>query len=98
MTKWDKVVLKAWLERNDSQSQWWHPAKADRIYARYAVNIDRANAYLTAEWMVERYKYSGYTAYERASDHACSYPSDSRQFAHWTNVMENIVRIQKRSA
>ena len=34
-------------------------------------------------------------AYERADDHACSYPSWSWQYKYWTDVAANILRIQK---
>lgn len=95
ISKWDRIVTKAWLERNDSQSRWWHPAKASLIYARYYKNIDRAERYLTAERMVEQYKYSPYKAYERASDHAYSYPSYAWQHQYWNDVAANILRIQK---
>lgn len=92
ISKWDRIVTKAWLERNDSQSRWWHPAKASLIYARYYKNIDRAERYLTAERMVERY---ADTAYRRASDHACSYPSNSWKYQYWIDVCDYIKQIEK---
>lgn len=95
ISKWDRIVTKAWLERNDSQSRWWHPAKAALIYARYYENIDRTERYLVAEKMVERYKYSTYAAYERAYDHAASYPSYAWRYQYWTDVAAHILRIQK---
>ncbi len=96
ISKWDRIVVKAWLARNDSQSQWWHPAKASLIYARYGKNIERAERYLTAERMVEQYKYSSYEACERALDHACSYPSYAWKHQYWNDVAANILRIQKK--
>ena len=95
MKTWDRIVIKAWLARNEKDSPRRHPPKADRIYARYATNIDRAERYLTAERMVERYKYSPYEAYERANDHACSYESNSWQFKYWVSVCDYIKQIQK---
>lgn len=41
ISKWDLIVTKAWLERNDSRSRWWHPVKAALIFARYCRNIER---------------------------------------------------------
>lgn len=95
MKTWDRIVIKAWLARNEKDSPRRHPPKADRIYARYAANINRAERYLTAERMVERYKYSPYEAYERASDHAYSYPPYAWQHQYWNDVAANILRIQK---
>lgn len=95
VSKWDRIVTKAWFERNDSQSRWWHPARAAQIYARFTKNIDRAERYLTAERMAERYKYSSYTAYQRASDHATSYPSYSWQYQYWTDVANIIKETQR---
>jgi hypothetical protein len=93
MNEWDRIVFRAWLERNDSQSQWWHPAKADLIYARFHTNIERAERYVTAEGMIERYKYSDYTPYQRASNHATSYESNTRQYRFWTDVCNIIKHI-----
>ena len=96
MKTWDRIVIKAWLARNEKDSPRRHPPKADRIYARYAANIDRVEAYLTAKRMVERYGYSTtYPAYERAMDHAYTYPSSEWQHKYWRGVAENILRIQK---
>ena len=94
VSNWDRVVMKAWLERNDQQSRRWHPARAALIYARYTKNIDRADRYLTAERMVERYKHSTYTAYQRASDHATSYPSYAWKYQYWVDVANIIKEIK----
>lgn len=96
MTKWDQIVMRAWLARNMSDSPRRHPPKADRIYARYGKNIHRAEVRLTAERMVEQYKHSTYAAYERADDHAASYPSYAWQYKYWTDVAADILRILKR--
>ena len=95
MSKWDKIVMSAWLERNDPKSPHYHPAKAARIYKRFASLIDRVQRRMTAERMVERYKYSSYTAWERATDHAISHSSLSWQYQYWLDVREEISRIQK---
>lgn len=97
MNNWGKVVMKAWLKRNDPTSSKWHPVKAARIYKRFASLIELAQAQLTAEYMVERYKNSPYTAYQRASDHATSYPSTSPQYRHWLDVCEMILQIRRRT-
>lgn len=97
MTTWDRIVMKAWLARsrggNDASRR--HPPKADRIYKRYAKNIQRAEAYLTAENMVERYKNWRYTAWQRATDHTKMYSPSDWQYQYWMDVAENILRIQK---
>lgn len=92
MKAWDVVILKAWLMRDEVGSPHRHPPKADRIYKRFAANIERAERYLTAERMVERYTN---TAYRRASDHACSYPSNSWKYKYWTDVCDYIKQIQQ---
>ena len=92
ISQWDRLVMKAWLEHNDSQSRWWHPARAAQIYARYCENIERANQYLTAEIMIKQYRDK---AYRRASDHACSHPSNSWKYQFWVNVCDYIKEIQK---
>jgi hypothetical protein len=45
--------------------------------------------------MVERYKYSSYTAWERATDHAISHLSTSWQYQYWKDVAEIISQMQK---
>ena len=95
MNEWGKTVMKAWLRRNDPTSPCWHPAKAARIHARFASLIDKTQAQLTAEYMTERYKCSSYTAYQRASDHATSYPYTSPQYRHWLDVCEMILQIRR---
>jgi hypothetical protein len=96
MNAWDVVILKAWLMRDEVGSPRRHPPKADRIYKRFATNIERAERYLTAKRMVERY---ADTAYRRASEHACSYSSTERDYAwkykYWTDVCDYIKQIQK---
>lgn len=95
MKTWDRIVMEAWLARSEKDSPRRHPPKADRIYKRFSANIERAERYLTAKSMVERYEYSSYKAHERASDHACSYESSSWQFEYWVSVRDYIMRIQK---
>ncbi len=95
MSKWENIVMSAWLERNSPKSPHYHPAKAARIGKRFASIIDRAQRRLTAEIMVERYKHSPYTAWERANDHAISHLSTSWQYQYWKDVCEEISRIQK---
>lgn len=51
-----------------------------------------------AAHMVEQYKDSSYTARQRASDHACSYESNSPQFKYWVSVGAEILKLQKRIA
>lgn len=92
ISKWDRIVTKAWLECDDSQSRRWNPIRAQQIYVRFCQNIDRAERYLTAERMVERYPT---TAYRRASDHACSYPSYAWKYQYWIDVCDYIKQIQK---
>lgn len=94
VSNWDRIVTNAWLERSDQNSRWWHPARAALIYARFAKNIDRAERRLTAERMVERYKHSTYTAYQRASDHATSYESTAWKYQYWTDVANIIKEIE----
>lgn len=55
------------------------------------INKDRAERYLTAERMAKLYKYSSYTAYERARDHAISYPTTAWQWDYWSDVA-NIIK------
>lgn len=93
MNVWGKMVMKAWLERNDHASSKWHPAKAAQIYTRFAALIERTQKQIIAEHMVERYKHSSYTAYQRANDHACSYESNSPQFQYWIDVCAAIRKI-----
>ena len=95
MKTWDRVVMKAWLERNSPKSPHYHPAKAVRIYKRFASQIDGADRWTTAKHMVEKYKNSDYTAVERANDHAISYLSTSWQYQFWKDVTEIILQIQK---
>ena len=95
MSNWERVVASAWWERNNPKSPHYHPAKAAQIGKRFASIIERVQRRLTAESMVERYKYSSYTAWERANDHAISYLSTSWQYQYWKDVCEEISRIQK---
>ncbi len=95
MSKWENIVVSAWLDRNSPKSPHYHPAKAARIGKRFASIIDRAQRRLTAEIMIERYKKSSYTAWERATDHAISHSSLSWQYQYWLDVREEISRIQK---
>lgn len=46
VTKWELAVYKAWLTRNDSDDARRHPPRADRIYRRYAEQIERAEAWV----------------------------------------------------
>ena len=43
-SKWDKVVMKAWLMRNNVGPR-YHPPKAGKIYRRYMDNIERVEAW-----------------------------------------------------
>ena len=95
MSKWENVVMSAWLDRNNPKSPHYHPAKAAQIGKRFASIIDRAQRRLTAERMVERYKHSSYTAWERATDHAISHLSTSWQYQYWKDVAEIISQMQK---
>lgn len=99
VSNWDRVVMKAWLERSERDSPRRHPPKADRIYKRFAANIERVERYLTAERMVDRYRHSSYTAYERASDHACSYSHTDHDYAwkyqYWVDVANIIKEIER---
>ena len=93
-SNWDRMTLKAWLMRNNEGSH-YHPPKAGKIYERFKSGIDRAEQYMNAKHMIERYDFSTYTPYERAVDHACSYEANSPQFEHWINVSNYIDYIYR---
>lgn len=52
------------------------------------------NVTATAERMIERYRDSNYTAYERAGDHAMSYDRDHPHQKYWLDVQNEIRRIE----
>lgn len=52
------------------------------------------DATATAERMIERYRDSNYTAYERAGDHAMSYDRDHPHQKYWLDVQNEINRIE----
>ena len=95
MKYWDHVVWMAWLGRTDHASPRYHPGKAARMYARFTPNIERAQRYVTAENMVRRHKYSSYSAYQRAVDHAFSYSTDAWQRQYWLDVGMVVLKIQR---
>jgi hypothetical protein len=98
ISKWDRIVFKAWLERHNSHLRHWHPVKAALIRARFCKNIERVERYLTAEGMIERYKHSTYTPYRRASDHAMSYPSYAWKYKFWMDVCDIIKQLTKQES
>lgn len=55
---------------------------------------DINNVIATAERMIERYRDSNYTAYERAGDHAMSYDRDHPHQKYWLDVQNEIGRIE----
>ena len=49
----------------------------------------------TAKRMYDRYKDHSYTAAQRADDHAMSYESNTPQYRYWTQVADQIHRLEK---
>lgn len=54
-------------------------------------DIKRADE--VAKHMYEKYKMFQYTAFERATDHAFSYPFDSFGRAYWLAVHDNLIEL-----
>jgi len=77
------------------------------MYWQFKSNNMRANDFIvennssdlevksTAKRMYDRYKDHSYTAAQRANDHAMSYESNTPQYRYWTQVADEIHRLEK---
>ena len=67
----------------------------DQVMGKQEVteNIDTNKISDVAKTMIDKYKDSSYSAYERASGHAMNYESNDPRYEYWTKVADEIKKL-----